>query len=361
MVITCNICFDDIKESNIVMCYDYKCDCIICKDCMIKYIDVCETLPKCGSNKCDKFYILGNILDLPKNSICKYNILCLNFLTNNNLEDVKNLISKNDIVEKLREEKCKFIDTFPDAIKTVINICMKTKLKKITKNNIALIDKTINSNGRFCMLSYCNGKLDKDMKCLKCDTLFCLNCEKVKRYDHICKESDIQNIKYIKNISYCPKCTVPIEKYEGCSSVRCVNCSTLFNYYTQKPSDHGGRNIDIKVKDNFRLSNEYKNIYDKEIIKLLIFFEENIPNIDIEKNKNRILNTIKNYILNNKENEQEYASKLSKMYNKNMLIEYKYKLCLQKIAEIEDLHEHNELTYEKLKQIINLKQEYIII
>ena len=354
MDITCNVCFEDIKESNVVMCYDHKCKCVICQDCMIQYINVSESLPKCASNKCGNFYILQNILHLPKDSVEKYNILCLDFITNNNLEDIKNLIAKNDIIEKLRQEKLKFIDTYPEAIKTVINICMKTKLKKINKNNLEIVDKAVNSSNRFCMLSYCNGKLNEDMKCLKCDTLFCLKCEKIKRDDHLCKESDVQNIEYIKNISYCPNCRVPVEKSEGCRSMKCVNCGTLFDYYTKGTADHGGHNSDITVKDRVKLSNEYKNIYSQEMIKLLIIFEQNIPNIDIERNANRILNTIKEYISNRKENTHEYASKLSRIYSKNISSEYNYKLCLKKIAEIEDLHEHNELTYEKLKQITKL-------
>lgn len=348
---TCNICFDDIKESDTVKCYDYKCECVICKNCMIQYINVSETLPKCASNKCNNFYILQNISHLPKESVGKYEILCLNFLAKTNLEDIKNLIAKNDIVDKLRQEKLKFIETFPEAIKTVINICMKPKLKKISKNNLEIVDKTVNSSGRFCMLSYCNGKLDEGMKCIKCDTVFCLKCEKIKRDTHECKESDIQNIEYIKNISYCPNCRVPVEKSEGCRSMKCVNCGTLFDYYNHTKADHGGHNFDITVKDRIRLSNEYKDIYSPEMIRLLIYFEHNIPDNDTEKNAKRILNIASEYISNGEWNKEGYANRLSRLYSNNISNDYKYKLCLQKIAEIEDLHEHNELTYERLKQI----------
>ena len=338
----CNICFESIiEEDNMIECYDAKCSCIICAECMIQYINISEIIPKCS---CNKIYILQNILRLPLEIIKKYNILCLNFLMNDNLDNVKNIIAKNDVIERLREEKIKFVNTFPEAVQSVINICMKDKLKKINKSNLEVVDKVINSNGRFCMLSYCNGKLDVNLKCLKCDTIFCLKCEKINRDEHMCKESDIQNIEYIKNISECPNCKVPIEKSRGCRSI--------FDYYTKEKADHGGVNTEIKVKEQIKLSNEYKDIYNPEIIKQLILFEHNIPKVDTVRNNKNILNIIAEYITEGKENMNEYAIKISKIYSKNILNEYKYKLCLQKIAEIEDLHEHGEITYQKLKQII---------
>ena len=44
-------------------------------------------------------------------------------------------------------------------------MCMQTKLNKVNKSNLEIEEK-LNENGRTCMLSYCNGKLDKDFKCL---------------------------------------------------------------------------------------------------------------------------------------------------------------------------------------------------
>lgn len=347
----CNICFESIiEEDNMNECYDTKCSCIICTECMIQYINISEIIPKCS---CNKIYILQNISRLPMEIIKKYNILCLNFLMNDNLDNVKNIIAKNDVIERLREEKIKFVNTFPEAIQSVINICMKDKLKKINKSNLEVVDKVINSNGRFCMLSYCNGKLDINLKCLKCDTIFCLKCEKNKRDEHICKESDIQNVEYIKNISECPNCKVPIEKSQGCRSMQCANCNTLFDYYTKQKADHGGHNTEIKVKERIKLSNEYKDIYNPEIIKQLILFEHNIPKVDTIRNNKNILNIITEYVSEGKQNTEEYATRISKTYSKNILNEHKYKMCLQKIAEIEDLHENGEITYQKLKQIIS--------
>jgi len=346
----CNICFDVIDEY--IRCYDEKCNSIICIDCMVQYINVTEDLPKCVRRECDKKYLLSSVLILPNETVNKYNLSCLNHFLNSNLDDIKNKIVQNDLIQKMRDEKIKFIQTFPNSIQKVINLCMKDKLKKISKNNLEIVDKVVNSTGRFCMLSYCNGKLDENLKCIKCNTEFCLDCEKIKRDKHLCKESDIENINYIKNISNCPSCKIPIEKSEGCRSMKCVNCHTFFDYYTKEKADHGGTNIDIVVKERNRLSNEYKDIYDQNILKLLLIFENKIININIEKIKERILNIITEYVENNKNDTKKYAEKISKIYSRNTILEHSYRVYMKKISEIEDLHEHNELTYSSLKNIL---------
>jgi len=346
----CNVCFD--ITDNYIRCYDDKCDSIICNDCMIQYINVNKDIPKCVKRECNKNYLLSNISELSTETIDKYNLLCLNHFLNSNSDEIKNKIAQNDIIQNLRDEKMKFVQTFPKSIQKVINLCMKDKLKRISKGNLEVINKVINSNKRFCMLSYCNGKLDDELKCVKCSTEFCLKCEKIKRSDHKCKESDILNIEYLKNISECPNCKIPIEKSEGCRSMKCANCHTLFDYYTKEKADHGGLNTDIKVKEQNRLSNEYKNIYDQNILKLLLLFENQISNINSEKNKDRILNIITDYIKNNKENTKKYSEKISIIYNRNTISEHNYRVFMKKISEIEDLHEHNELTYSSLKNIL---------
>ena len=348
----CNVCFETIDIDECIHCYDEKCNSIICKDCMIQYINVTEDLPKCVRRDCDNKYLLSNILRLPTEKVDKYNLLCLNYFLNSNSDEIKNQIVQNDLIQKIRDEKIKFIQTFPKSLQKVINLCMKDKLKKISKNNLNIVDKIVNSKGRFCMLSYCNGKLNKDLKCIKCATEFCLNCEKIKRNSHECKDNDIKNIEYLKNISECPNCKIPIEKSEGCRSMRCTNCHTFFDYYTKEKTDHGGINTDIVVKERNKLSIEYKNIYDQNILKLLTIFENKLLNIDIEKHKGRILKIITEYIENNKNDTKKYAEKISKTYSRNTLSEHNYRVSMKKISEIEDLHEHNELTYCSLKNIL---------
>ena len=86
---------------------------------------------------------------------------------------------------------------------------------------------------------------------------------------------------------------------------------------------------------------------------MLILFENQIPKVDPEKNKVKIIKIVTEYLENGKKNIHEYASKISLLYDKHSSMEYKYKISLNKIAEIEDLHEHNELTYFALKDIVS--------
>ena len=348
----CVICFNSLTNKSI-KCYDSKCDAIICYECMEQYILSSDTLPKCVNTKCNNKYIISQIQDISDKYQNIYKKLCLNYFLNTEEEQIKNDIVKDEILIKIRDDRVKTVKTFPNAIAKIIDICMKDRLKKINKTNTEIVNNIINNSGRFCMLSYCNGKLDNEFKCLKCETGFCKDCERIKKdSSHICKESDLNSVKYIKNIGKCPNCNIAIEKSMGCRNMKCANCHTMFDYYTGQLADHGGHNSDIKIKEELRLSSLYEEFYNEKIILALRQFEREKPPNEVELKYNKILKNMKEYVMNDKKDVNVYSEKISKIFDVYTRMKNDYIVYMKKISEIQDLHENGILTYEKLIQIV---------
>ena len=350
----CNICFDNISNDESISCIDKKCSGILCIDCMKQYIESMDSLPTCVNMKCKKYYILSQVSKVSdKNIVEKYNQLCLRHFLNNNSDEIKNNIAKNELISKLREERNVFVKkSFPLAVQTVINFCMKDRLNKIDKSNKELVNTIVTSSGHFCMLSYCNGKLDVDFKCSKCETEFCQKCEKIKKESHTCKESDLLTMEFIATIGQCPNCKIPIEKSEGCRSMKCVNCDTCFDYYTGQEADHGGRNEKIIIKESMRLVDMYSQFYDSHVLSRLNEFERRIPSYKSENDK-RIINTVGEFVAKGKEHIEVYAHKVALLFDEMNVKKCKYMLHMKKISEIEHLHESGNLNLKNLEQIID--------
>ena len=278
--------------------------------------------------------------------------MCLKYFLDNNIDMIINGIASNDLISKLREERNVFIkNTFPIGVQNVIDMCLKHKLNKINKNNQAIIDDIVNSPHR-CMLSYCNGTLNDDFKCSKCDTQFCKDCERKKNVDHVCKESDLESMKFMGTIGKCPSCKIPIEKSQGCRSMKCASCGTMFDYYTGIKSDHGGSNDSVTLKESVKLSYMYRGIYDENIIRRLQSFEYRLPNHNDEKKLGRIIKVVTEYVNNGKNDADVYASRVAELYNDYVISKDRYRNYMQKISEIEDLNESGDLTMENLSKII---------
>ena len=351
----CNVCFENLLGKKI-KCIELKCDSVICLECMEDYIFSSDNVPKCVKQDCNHPYTSTQIKDVSGRAIQVYNELCLNDFLNKNDKEIKDTIAKAEIIENIRENRKATIKTFPIAIAGVINMCMKPRLNKITKVNAEIVDNIIKGSGRFCMLSYCRGKLNSDFKCLKCESQFCKDCEKIKKdghgHVHICKESDLNSIKYIKNIGQCPTCSIYIEKSEGCRHMKCANCHTMFDYYTGQVTDHGGHNSDVNVKDELRLSSLYKDFYDEIIILALRDFEKQRPPNEFELKHDRILKYVTDYVTNDKKATDVYADRVARLFDSYTKMKYDYVLYMKKISEIQDLHESGKLLYDKLLKVI---------
>lgn len=83
----------------------------------------------------------------------------------------------------------------------------------------------------------CNGYVKKDThRCNICGSVICEYCFAVKGCDHVCNANDVKSMTLIKkSTKTCPKCSMPIEKIDGCNQMWCTNCNNAFNWLSGKP------------------------------------------------------------------------------------------------------------------------------
>ncbi|KHJ92264.1 zinc finger domain protein, LSD1 subclass [Oesophagostomum dentatum] len=80
------------------------------------------------------------------------------------------------------------------------------------------------------------------MICAMCKTIFCFRCEEIisqtDPYSHFQKGAEMEEAmikadghSYLwiqENSKKCPKCSIPIQKTEGCNKMICAMCKTIF-------------------------------------------------------------------------------------------------------------------------------------
>ena len=377
----CCICFsneDEDTDLNFIKCI--KCDSNICQDCMSRYIEISSTklntLPTCP-NKCGCEYFYDTLKKFDE-LIDSYIVLLYNYLKNNPKFEIIVKESHKDIIEKIIKDKKQYIKKeFPKCVVKIINICMADKIKYIPKNSAS---KNTIINRKKCINSFCiKGLLilnsDEDIKeyeCNHCKTIFCTDCEKEKKYGHLCKKDDIDSLKYLNNMKKCPECHIKVEKSEGCNTMTCTNCKTNFSYDTGLKMDYGNNhnaNINLNDPESYKFSRLYNDIYDKKIIKFLYKIENKEP-ITYEKGKTKLLKILEdiiNYEEEKKKKDEEDEDsknendekddkktiklkiKLYKEYSKYMSNVIDIKDYFEKLGEIQRLHTEKELDLKKLK------------
>ena len=114
----------------------------------------------------------------------------------------------------------------------------------------------------------------------------------------------------------------------------CAHCKTNFDYSSGEKSAYGnhGQNKPIDIKDEFKLSNLYKDNYDEDIINQLIKIESKKPTIvKIDK----LLETLSKI---DNQNYNDFKTELIKQFEKFMLSKYNYKKYINTISTIESIH-----------------------
>ena len=222
---------------------------------------------------------------------------------------------------------------------------------KVRTNNLEKIKTIARGKLEICPNSFCrNGllnKVDDYFECNECKEKFCFTCQEriIISSTHECKEEILESINFIKSIVKCPKCTLPIERSEGCNNMTCSSCSTNFDYVTGESTSHGSHNEKIILNDNnkYVLSNSLLNKYDDEIIYLIQKIESEEP----KENKSYI-NKLKEMIL-----DDEPSTTFSKTYEKYKLHIIEINNYFQLVRKIIKFDKDNKLTKRKLEKIIS--------
>lgn len=377
----CSICFFTIENESI-SCSKPDCISKICTDCTKLYIDFTSNeprkiIPKCPSKECDGEILYSQVRQCRcENTMKTYQKLCLDYVKNDNFDDI---VSKNiqiNLIQKIRDERHQFIkQSYPPAISYVIEVALKTKLNRIDKKNQDHIKHTINKSNKKCPNILCySGILDVNYICLTCTNKFCKKCEieiTDEGYSHICKKEDLDSINAIEKLVKCPQCKLPVTKSYGCDNMTCSICKTNFDFISGKITKVGNHSDDSLVLKNYDLKPSIlftkDGKYDEKILNLLRKIEHKKPKDDSFK---IVISWLKRYIIleekmNGKEFDypnpdyEEILNKISKRYENYKLSLNKKQTYFKFITLIQKHHEKNELTYEILEKIDKLIIEQI--
>ena len=102
-------------------------------------------------------------------------------------------------------------------------------LTNLYRNKTPIKEKVIER----CMATECDGFLNTNWKCNKCDKITCKRCREIQDNDHVCDEDTVKTIKLaIRTSKPCPKCNERIHRIYGCDQVYCPLCKIVFSYST---------------------------------------------------------------------------------------------------------------------------------
>lgn len=350
----CVVCYDTNFEKSVTCT---ECKSVTCLDCSTAWFKVSmenKNIPKCPN--CNELFLFQSVKKLKAEPIFNlYLESCYNFLMTDYETRVVNELLFQRQLETIRKERIKFIEeSVPKAVKKIIDIALSSKLKKINKQKQAeLSDRINNGSKRLCMLLTCDGKLELSpneqlYKCIQCDTEFCIRCEKLIKPGHVCKKEDLETMQMMENYTNCPSCGIPVERSEGCPSITCANCKTLFDYNTGERGGHGSFNPEISVKESHLLSHELREIYDSNIIELIQKVEFTKPTV--VKSESVLKYLIK--ISEETENRNEHLLKIVKILEKHNLSKQTYKKYNNIMSTIEKLHIDKKLIEGNLIKIL---------
>lgn len=334
----CSICF--VYEETTVKCVDPRCTTKICHDCLDIYFKHClseKLLAKCINDNC-KYYIISDSFNKDARFYHAYKELLTNAFIYIHEEDINIQNMQTELIEKIRNERKKYIKIFPESINLVINVALAKKLDIITDSNKKYINDLTNKINRLCINSQCHGKLNSNFECVLCSTKFCKKCERSIKKDHICNNEDIQSLEIISGIMKCPNCLSKIERSEGCNTMKCIQCMSVFDY----ASGDLILTESIEKKPETKLTFDFKENYSRDINVRLYKIEQYAvikPNSGILK---QIMKFKKGDI------SIEHAIRVFETFLKEKIRYIKFVDIVNKVIE---LHGSNELTLMKLDDL----------
>lgn len=379
----CIICYTELSSrSEFKCCYNYKiCNSIYCNDCYNRLVIMClneNIVPKCTNTTCKLDIYYSEIKKNFNTDILKqYTLALIDHLLFSNKDDISELNIFNQIKIKLINEKKDFVKKFPTTIQLVIKISLYDKLQTVKKNNIKTkCAPTAKAKQIRCFNSICDGFLNQknsNLTCVICEDTFCIYCHKFKKsMVHECNIEDINSVKLLQSMTKCPKCNIPVEKTYGCNNATCPNCKTNFCFVTgrlKSAGNHDDLTLNIKLNE-YKLNELYKNDYEYDVLNKIKDIENNRP-IYPDLIHKQLVNKIykyRNAISCNTTcniNTESESKRLRALHDKhiieiNMLYEeynikkLMFQSYINKLKQIEKLHNEKQLNVVELDKIIYL-------
>lgn len=248
---SCYVCLSDITRAA-VQCANESCEESVCKECFRNYVEFSNksfSIPYCSCESTFRYTTI--VRECSEEEVDKYNQIIKNKATLSVENFDEHLAEKDGILANFRTERAQFIKTLPKGFAFVLNVSMKSKIKKLEQGMLKKMELTIRKKTP-CKKLLCPGILEGDERCTVCSAVFCAECELEKKDDaHVCNPDDLETVKFVKQIIECPKCRVKITKSYGCNSITCSICKTNFNFVTGERSYMGSdrpQHLEIKSK-----------------------------------------------------------------------------------------------------------------
>ena len=351
----CLICFD--KPQDPVACGDPVCTKRVCAECcgeLIKYSAGAGLMPKCPALNCNAFYLYSQVSNLCADVVKNYSIACFEYIIREHGTKAQKKNEQEEILKRLRDERTKFIrEKFPAAIALVAETSMKSKLRRIEKQRATALSDSLNKSKRRCMNMFCDGHLDKDLKCLSCESKFCNKCERRETDKHKCKQEDIESVDFIRGMIHCPHCNFPVEKSSGCDNITCSHCGKNFLYNSGDTGGTGSTNEQLK---EMLVKRRLSVIYDDYLSKVDQSKLEKIEAMEPPQTLiTPIINIVSKYYKG--DSKKDTRERLVKSLNKYLSGVYKRRLYQRLMSDIEDALQRGELETHVLNKTIEMLRE----
>jgi hypothetical protein len=241
---TCLICYEQVKgRAEQVFCSNSQCLHITCAECVKQYI--ASVSPEGGSLACPRTECSGlfdsqSMNGKPAFSKKDLELYYEGLLKNVVASEVDGRVIQQkrthlQVIKDIRASRQQFFAQLPLGLQQIINVTHAKKKNRVDSRLLQRQEERIAAcTKRKCLNDFCEGQLDKNHICCKCDTTFCKECEHpvVQGIKHVCNEKDKESIAFINTLTACPKCGVRVQKAEGCMSITCAVCQTNFLWNT---------------------------------------------------------------------------------------------------------------------------------
>ena len=261
---SCSICIEDFNQRT---CREMKCinkDCgeSYCVQCFLRHTTENNTNGEClfCSTEIDK--------DIIYQAGFKYQYdEYLRHRSNMFFSRQKSLLPQAQIVITQRKEEAERKDVLTDMrhelkeLRCMLGLEKCKETRKSLRLQIRLLSKDMDdisnlnhrdnnsteqnsteqnlSSGERCAHENCKGFLNRQRKCLLCDSYSCAKCHEPKKSindeEHECDPNTVETVKLLSGDSkFCPNCSATIFKISGCSQMYCTVCFTAFDWNTLK-------------------------------------------------------------------------------------------------------------------------------
>jgi hypothetical protein len=308
----CPICFCQLKDLR-VRCTDSDCMTEMCIPCAEQYVNVSfrdNSNLKCPRPECHGVYDETSLQHVSEMSKKEYREWLLMYLKSKNPDDIDSM-AESAALQKMREEKTAFYkESLPSAVLAVAKIAFASRLKNVKQQAVATAKVDYR---RRCISLVCKGVLDGTMCCSMCKNTYCKDCEEILVDGHVCNESQAKSVAYVKTLTQCPKCNTAVEKGEGCDAITCAVCFTNFWYSTGEEGAYGnhGKSIKVSIRDNRKLSVEFREILTSEMATLIKEAESKYFSESQESHRKRIAKLVVSV-----EGKQITLERFSRLYSK---------------------------------------------